>query len=156
MLSRLRELLQRSLRDDQRQMAPSGACALPARTLVSLEHIFGASVAGVRVVEHSRHWTFWLPGFVATTRPGRIYLRGSIDAFLHDPALVLEEYYHVIRQWDTGRLTRWRYVCEALCRGYARNAFEIEAKRFARERIGCYQPPEEVLSARAPGRSRTR
>ena len=125
-------------------------------TIGELFGIFGSAIADVRLIEHSRHWTFWFPGFVATTRRGRIYLRGSTDAFLQDPALVLEEYYHVVHQWNAGRLTRWRYVVQALRRGYARNAYEVEAKRFARERAGCYQPPEQALSASPPARSRTR
>jgi hypothetical protein len=128
--------------------------AIPPATLDSLRRIFGEAAAEVRVIEHSRHWTFWYPRFVATTRKGRILLRGSAEAFLRDPALVLEEYYHVLRQWQTGELTRWRYVLQALRHGYARNRFEVEAKRFARECAGAYCAPVELSApaeARRPG-----
>lgn len=124
---------------------------LPDATRALLEHIFDADVAHVRISEHSRHWTFLHPRYRATTRRGRILLRGSIESFLREPALVLEEYYHVLRQWETGEITRWRYVVETIRRGYARNRFEVEAKRFARARAGCYEPPAVPLSAARAG-----
>lgn len=105
---------------------------VPDATLAALGRIFGEPAGEVRVVEHSRHWTFWHPRVSATTRPGRILLRGSGEEFLRDPVLVLEEYYHVLRQWKTGELTRARYLLQAVRHGYAGNRFEVEAKRFAR------------------------
>jgi len=124
---------------------------LPGDTRVLLEHIFDTDVAHVRIREHSRHWTFWHPRYRATTRRGQILLRGSVESFLREPALVLEEYYHVLRQWETGRLTRLRYVVEMIRRGYFANRFEVEAKRFAREHAGCYEPPVALLSAARAG-----
>src|SRR5882672_7985203 len=96
----------------------------------ALERLLGASVAHVRVIEHS--WFARLHGrAVATTRPGRIYLRGSAADFFADPRLMLHEYCHVIRQWQPGTLTAARYLLECLRRGYWNNRFEVEARAFA-------------------------
>lgn len=61
-----------------------------------------------------------------------IFLSGDADAFFRDRELVLHEYYHVLKQWRVGRLTRWRYVVESLKRGYWQNRYERHARRFAR------------------------
>jgi hypothetical protein len=113
---------------------PEREFVLPPAARAALVRLFGPAAAEVRIVEHSRHWTFRGRRFAATTRPGVIFLRDSGAGFLADPELVLEEYFHVLRQWGTGELTRWRYLRQWLRHGYARNPFEVEAKRFARER----------------------
>ena len=97
---------------------------------MALEELLGAPVGHVRVIEHS--WFARLHGrAVATTRRGRIYLRGSAADFWSNPPLMLHEYCHVIRQWETGALTARRYAVECLRRGYWNNRFEIEARAFA-------------------------
>ena len=104
--------------------------ALPAALRQALEQLFEAPVAHVRIIEHS--WFTRLHGrAVATTRRRRIYLRGSAADFWSNPSLMLHEYCHVIRQWETGELTTPRYVRECLRRGYWNNRFEIEARAFA-------------------------
>jgi hypothetical protein len=110
---------------------PSGREAtVPGPVRVALEELLGASIAHVRVIEHS--WFVRLHGrAVATTRRGRIYLRGSAADFWTNPPLMLHEYCHVIRQWESGALTATRYVVECLRRGYWNNRFEIEARAFA-------------------------
>ncbi len=45
---------------------------------------------------------------------------------------MLHEYCHVLLQWETGRLTTLRYVCELIKHGYWANRFEVEARQFAR------------------------
>jgi hypothetical protein len=45
-----------------------------------------------------------------------IYLSGSAADFFANPALMLHEFCHVLLQWETGRLTSARYVCEWLRR----------------------------------------
>ena len=103
---------------------------VPQDVRSALERLLGASVAHVRVIEHS--WFARLHGrAVATTRPGRIYLRGSAADFFADPRLMLHEYCHVIRQWQPGTLTAARYLLECLRRGYWNNRFEVEARAFA-------------------------
>ena len=104
--------------------------ALPQQLRTALELLLGASVAHVRVIEHS--WFARLHGgAVATTRPGRIYLRGAAGDFFANPWLMLHEYCHVIRQWQPGTLTAARYLLECLRRGYWNNRFEVEARAFA-------------------------
>jgi hypothetical protein len=63
-----------------------------------------------------------------------ILLSGDAESFFRDSELVLHEYYHVLKQWRTGRLTRWRYLIESLRRGYSQNRYERHARRFARLR----------------------
>jgi hypothetical protein len=106
------------------------AVAAPAAVVAALEQLLGESVAHVRVIEHS--WFARLHGrAIATTRRGRIYLRGSAAAFFADPWLTLHEYWHVIGQWQRGTLTVPRYLHEWLRRGYWNNRFEVEARAFA-------------------------
>jgi hypothetical protein len=61
-------------------------------------------------------------------------LRGSADDFFANPELVLHEYFHVLRQWNRGRLSLWRYLVEWVRRGYWENRYERQARRFARMR----------------------
>ncbi len=104
--------------------------ALPGSLRRALEAIFGESVSGVRIIEHS--WYLRLhPRAIATTRRRRIYLRGSAQDFFDDPWLMLHEFYHVLKQWEPGELTVMRYCLEWLRRGYRDNRFEVEARAFA-------------------------
>ena len=105
--------------------------SLPAELSATLRQLFpDADVERVEVIEHS--WVLrWHPRAAATTRRGRIYLRGSAAQFFADADFVLHEYFHVLRQWEPGRLTVWRYVLEWLRRGYWLNRFEVEARAFA-------------------------
>ncbi len=108
----------------------------PAPVRAALEGIFGEGVAHVRVIEHSLYAR--LHGrAVATTRRGRIYLRGGAAAFFTNPSLLLHEYWHVIGQWQRGTLTVPRYLIECLRRGYWNNRFEVEARAFADAHSGA-------------------
>jgi hypothetical protein len=110
-------------------MSPRAAPPPPA-VRAALEHLLGADVGEVRVIEHS--WFTRLHGpAIATTRRGRIYLRGSAAEFFANPWLMLHEYCHVIKQWQPGSLTVARYLGECLRRGYWNNRFEVEARAFA-------------------------
>ena len=100
----------------------------------ALERVLGEPVGDVEIVEHSWYARMHR-GARATTRRNRILLPGSVQEFLADPALVLHEYYHVLRQWNRGRLTTWRYVMEWLRRGYWDNRYERHARRFTRTRL---------------------
>ena len=104
--------------------------SLPTHVATALQQIFGAPVGHVRIVEHSRYCQLHLRAR-ATTRRARIYLLGNATDFFSDPELLLHEYFHVLRQWQTGRLTIVRYLVESLRNGYWRNQFEIEARDFA-------------------------
>ena len=114
--------------------------AIPVKTRVALERVFEAPVDRVIVIENSLYARAHL-GMYATTRPNRILLANSGAEFAANPELVLHEYFHVIRQWRPGHLTRWRYLTEYARRGYQANRFEQEAREFAaaaRERFKRY------------------
>jgi hypothetical protein len=126
-------------------MRSARTAALPQDVRSALERLLGSSVAHVRVIEHS--WFARLHGgAVATTRPGRIYLRGAAADFFANPWLMLHEYCHVIRQWQPGSLTAARYLLECLRRGYWNNRFEVEARAFADANVA----PLRALLPRAP------
>jgi hypothetical protein len=113
---------------------------IPLKTRVALARVFEASVDGVIVIENSLYARAH-PGMYATTRPNRILLANSGAEFTANPELLLHEYFHVIRQWRPGRLTRWRYLTESARRGYHANRYEQEAREFAaiaRERFEQY------------------
>jgi hypothetical protein len=103
---------------------------IPAPVTAALQQVFAEPVGGVVVIEHSRYARLHR-GMCATTRPNRILLAMSGAAFVADHELLLHEYFHVLRQWRTGRLTRWRYVLESVRRGYWDNNYELEAREFA-------------------------
>jgi hypothetical protein len=92
-------------------------------------------IDGVRIVEQSRFARLHGRRVLATTRRGTVYVAGSRKRFVADPELVLHEYFHVLRQWNTGALTTWRYVRESLRRGYHDNRYEVEARAFTRQHI---------------------
>ncbi|HEX7013203.1 MAG TPA: DUF4157 domain-containing protein [Steroidobacteraceae bacterium] len=109
---------------------PGKHCRPPEPMLAALRQIFGDDVDQVRVIERSLYARMHV-GARATTRRNRILLRDHAETFWCDPDLVLHEYFHVLRQWRPRRLTIWRYLVECLRRGYWRNRFEVEARRFA-------------------------
>ncbi|HEY5755084.1 MAG TPA: DUF4157 domain-containing protein [Steroidobacter sp.] len=104
--------------------------SIPPALSFALRDIFGEPVDHVRVIEHSLYARMHF-GARATTRRGRILLRGSARDFWNDPELILHEYFHVLRQWQTRRLTIWRYLTESARKGYWHNCYEIEARAFA-------------------------
>ena len=126
---------------------------LPEDLRLALEEILGESVAHVRVIEHSRYARAHGRA-VATTRRGRIYLRGSADEFFSDPWIMLHEYCHVLRQWQTGSLTVPRYLIECLRRGYWNNRFEVEARAFADTHTGALRARLDRARAAAPPAAR--
>jgi hypothetical protein len=75
----------------------------------------------------------------ATTRPNRILLAIHGEEFVNNPDLLLHEYFHVIRQWGPGRLTRWRYLMESMRCGYWENRYEREAREFAAQTVEPYR-----------------
>ena len=113
-------------------------CYPPKDVELALEGLFGEGVRQVKVVQYSIfvrfHWRA-----LATTRPNRIYLRGSGKEFFADGPLVLHEYFHVLRQWATGDLTIGRYLAECFRRGYWDNRYEIEAREYTSSEIFRYR-----------------
>jgi hypothetical protein len=111
------------------------ADAMPAELRRALVALLGEDVDDVEIVEHSWYARLHL-GARATTRRNRILLRGSAAGFFADPALVLHEYFHVLRQWNAGRLSVAAYLRESLIRGYQDNRYERQARRFVALRLG--------------------
>ncbi len=122
---------------------------LPAAQRAALGQLLGAPVDDVVLVENS--WYARLHrGARATTRHNRILLAGPASEFAADPALMLHEYYHVLRQWNRGRLTIWRYLVEWLQRGYLENRYERQARRFAASRLSAFQRMTSHATAGQP------
>jgi hypothetical protein len=124
--------------------------AVPPNIQAALVSFFGDGVVHVRIIEHSWFARLHLRA-VATTRRRRIYLRDSAAGFFNDPALMLHEYCHVLKQWEPGLLTTTRYVGEWLRRGYWDNRFEIEAREFAADHLYRFRALLTRNLASAPG-----
>ena len=104
----------------------------------ALEALFGERVDDVEIVENSWYARLHF-GARATTRRNRILLRGSASDFLANRELVLHEYFHVLRQWNRGRLTVARYLREWLRVGYWHNRYERQARRFVTLRLRAFE-----------------
>ena len=111
---------------------------MPAGLRRGLAALLGDDVDDVEIVEHSWYARLHF-GARATTRRNRILLRGSATDFFADPALVLHEYYHVLRQWNAGRLSTAAYLRESLRRGYWNNRYERQARRFVALRLAAFR-----------------
>jgi len=129
------------------------AVSLPPQVAACLEQIFGRSCAHVEVFEFSlftrMHWRA-----VATTRPGRVFLRASAADFFDNPWLMLHEYCHVLKQWEPGDLTTPRYIVECVRKGYWNNRYEVEAREFADAHLfraqALLKSPEQGLAVVQP------
>jgi Zn ribbon nucleic-acid-binding protein len=111
---------------------------LPQAIAAALGQVFEEPVDGVIVIEHS-HYAKLHRGMSATTRPNRILLAISGAEFIASSELLLHEYYHVLCQWRSGYLTRWRYLRECLHCGYRQNRYEQEAREFAAAAVEQYR-----------------
>lgn len=127
-------------------MRAGRVAAIPDDVSNALEQLLGERVGHVKIIEHS--WFARLHGAYATTRLQRIYLSGSAADFFGNPWLMLHEYCHVLRQWQTGSLTVPRYLIECLRRGYWNNRFEVEARAFADQKAAQLH---SLLAAAAGG-----
>lgn len=95
-----------------------------------LEKIFNQSIDGVKIQLKPNPKSPW----AATTRRNKITLYVPCDQFFADNALVLEEYFHVLDQWNTGRMNRRNYLWNDL-HGHDKNKFEKEADDFAKKTV---------------------
>jgi RHS repeat-associated protein len=125
-------------------------------TLCCLAEIYGKTVWSVTVRENST-LPKWQDDFCrgvtrkknegtrcqdtyATTRKRSIYLDGSGAQFEQKHATLLHEFFHVIRQWDTGRMTRREYLLNPQPWEDEAEAAESEVPRFEKcleENCGC-------------------
>ncbi|ANB16288.1 RHS repeat-associated core domain-containing protein [Dokdonella koreensis] len=103
-----------------------------------LSKIFGESVSSVNV----RNKMFVTNDFVTTRRNSiRLPPTLSVSEFFADQGLVLHEYYHVLRQWNTGQLTRRGYLREVSRSGSWAdgNRFEDAAKAFSEDNLAAFK-----------------
>jgi hypothetical protein len=111
---------------------------MPVELRRALQDVFRRPVDDVELREHS--WFAKLHGRAsATTRFNTIYLRGSAEEFFSRPDLMLHEYYHVLQQWNRGRMTVLSYLLEWRRRGYWDSRYERHARRFARTRLAAFR-----------------
>ena len=106
---------------------PLGLCTLSGKMSCCLAGIFGEACDKVELV----HKQTEDPAYSAITRKNKITIYIPCEAFWGSPELVLEEYYHVLRQWNTGKLTKFKYLIEWIKKGYWNNKYEVEARAFA-------------------------
>jgi RHS repeat-associated protein len=131
-------------------------CQLSAPWKKCLSRIFGAPIDQVRVIDHARAMAFLHFGRI-TTRRDTIFLPRSCGEFWNRSDWVLEEYYHVLSQWNLNRTSVRSYLLGsgiAWLRGkdpYEDNPVERQAKFFAEQNrkrfeecVGCvaWLPPE--------------
>jgi hypothetical protein len=126
------------------------ADAMPPALRTGLVELLGDEVDDVEIVERSWYARLHL-GARATTRRNRILLRGTAAEFFADPELVLHEYFHVLRQWNRGRLSIAWYVAEWLRRGYWRNRYEHQARRYTRLRLPALLARLQPTAGDGPG-----
>jgi len=107
---------------------------MPEALRTALSAVFGDDVDDVEIVERSWYARLHF-GARATTRRNRILLRGTAAEFFADPELMLHEYFHVLRQWNRGRLSIAAYLAEWLRRGYWQSRYEHQARRFVALRL---------------------
>ena len=111
---------------------------MPAHLRTALAELFGDAVDDV-VIRESSWFARLHHGARATTRRNTIYLRGTADDFFADHELMLHEYYHVLRQWNRGRMSLWAYLVEWVRHGYWMNRFERQARRFVNLRLTAFR-----------------
>ncbi len=112
------------------QSDPLGLCAPSPAMKNCLQKIFdksGADIDGVRIQLSSPN-----PTWFATSRRNKIISYVPCDQFFAYSEGLLEEYYHVFMQWNTGRMNRRNYVLNDL-HGHDKNKFEIEADNWAKK-----------------------
>jgi RHS repeat-associated protein len=104
---------------------PFGLCVPSADIAKCLENAFGQPIDKVTIIEKVKPADY---KWGATTRKNEITIFVPCDVFFNDPDTYLEEYYHVLEQWNTGRLSRLKYAWEYARHGYENNKYENEAK----------------------------
>lgn len=112
------------------QSDPFGLCAPSPVMKDCIEKIFNQPIDGVKIQLKPNPKSPW----AATTRRNKIILYVPCDQFFGDNETVLEEFFHVFEQWNTGRMNRRNYVWNDL-HGHDKNKFELEADNFVKKTL---------------------
>ena len=114
---------------------PTTTCRPPQCVKACLDKIMGQGVGDVVVTsDPSMAWPY------AITSTNSITTRDSCSGFFGHHFTVLEEYYHVLQQWNPGRLNAFNYAWATIVDGgYEKNRWEVEAKSFAASKLGEFQ-----------------
>jgi RHS repeat-associated protein len=110
---------------------PFGQCTPSPAMKECLEKIFSKPIDGVKIQEKPKKPDY---PWAATTRRNKIIIFVPCDKFFGWNDVVLEEYFHVIEQWNTGRMNRRNYIWNDR-HGHDKNKFEIEADDFAKKHL---------------------
>jgi RHS repeat-associated protein len=127
-------------RTDPRGLNPDDApplttCRPPHYIKVCLDKIMGEDVGDVVVTSDPK-----MAFPYAITSVNSITTRDSCPGFFSHPGIVLHEYYHVLRQWNAGRLSTFRYLWDNIIDGgYEKNRWEVEARNFAASKLEDFQ-----------------
>jgi len=109
---------------------PFGLCEPSQDIKTCLEKVFGQPVDKVIIEENIKPPDY---KWSATTRRNKIIIFVPCDTFFSNPDTYLEEYYHVLNQWNTGRLSRLKYAIEYVKHGYEKNKYEKEAQDWVKQ-----------------------
>lgn len=118
--------------------------------LLALEELFGPTVWDVKWAKNGRAQLLQV---LATTDVNQIwgYISpktcpncNSFNNFFGEGGYnldhtILEEYFHVVEQWNTGKMTKASYVWESVLNGYDDNKYELEAKGFATDNLANFR-----------------
>lgn len=115
---------------------PFGLCEPSQGIKKCLEKVFGKPIDKIVIEEKIKDPDY---KWGATTRKDKIIIYIPCDAFFKDPDTFLEEYYHVLEQWNTGRLSKLKYAIEWAKHGYDKNKYEIEAKEWVKQHFKDFQ-----------------
>jgi RHS repeat-associated protein len=122
--------------DPADQSDPFGLCAPSPAMKDCLEKALdksGPDIDGVKIQVNLKGPNY---PWAATTRKNKIIIFVPCDQFFSGSPqwneVVLEEYFHVLYQWDTGRMNRRNYIWNDL-HGHDKNKFEKEADDFVKK-----------------------
>jgi RHS repeat-associated protein len=124
--------------DPADQSDPFGLCAPSPAMKECLQKTFdksGPDIDGVKVQEKPKAPNY---PWAATTRRNKIIIFVPCDKFFGSNDVVLEEYFHVLNQWNTGRMNRRNYIWNDL-HGHDKNKFEREADDFVKKHLPDFE-----------------
>jgi RHS repeat-associated protein len=133
---------------------PLGLCAMPPGTLDCLQNTFPGERPGTVKVEHRPKAN---PKFAADTRANSIRVYVDCNAFWKDCDTVLEEYFHVLKQWRKKRFFKVRYLANSFAKlllpgqdKYWDNKYEKEAQKVAKDRCEDFAKCCQTCSCATP------